>query len=60
MNNAVFGKNIENVEKNRYVKPITTERRKNCLVPDPNYYTKKFFTENSLEGEMKTNRNTYE
>ena len=53
MNNAVFGKAMENVRKKRYTKLVTTERRRNCLVPDPNYHTKKFFTENLLEGEMK-------
>ena len=53
MNNAVFGKTMENVRKKRYIKFVTTWRRRNCLVPDPNYHTKKFFTENLLEGEMK-------
>ena len=28
------------------LKLITTERRKNYLVSEPNYHTKKFFTEN--------------
>ena len=53
MNNAVFGKTIENVRKDRYIKLVTTERRRNYLVSEPNYYTTKLFTENLLTIEMK-------
>ena len=44
MNNVVFGKIIENVRKHSDIKLITTERRRNFLVSEPNYYTTKFFT----------------
>ena len=44
MNNVVFGKIIENVRKHSDIKLITTERRRNLLVSEPNYYTTKFFT----------------
>ena len=60
MNNAVFGKTIENVRKHRDIKLITTERRNNYLVSEPNYYTTKFFKENLLAIEMKKIRDTYE
>ena len=53
MNNAVFGKTMENVRKNRDIKLVTTERRRNYLVIEPNYYTTKFFTKNLLAIEMK-------
>ena len=53
MNNAVFGKNMENVRKHRDIKLVTTERRKNYLVSEPHYYTTKFFTEHLLATEMK-------
>ena len=53
MNNAVFRKVMENVRKYRGIKLVTTERRRNYLVSEPNYYTTKFFTENSLIVEMK-------
>ena len=53
MNNAVFEKTLENVKKHRDIKIVTTERRKNYLVSEPNYYTTKFFTENLLAIEMK-------
>ena len=42
MNNAVFGKTIENVEKHRHIKLLTTERRRNYLVSEVNYHTKSF------------------
>ena len=53
MNNAVFGKTMENVGKYRDIKPVTTEKRRNYLVSEPNYHTAKFFTENLLAIEMK-------
>ena len=53
MNNALFGKAMENVRKHRDIKLVTTERRRNYLVSEPNYHTTKFFTENLLAIEMK-------
>ena len=60
MNNAVFGKAMENVRKHRDIKLVTTERRRNYLVSEPNYHTTEFFTEHLLAREIKKNRNTYE
>ena len=45
MNNADFGKTMKNVRKYRNVKLVTTERRRNYFVSEPNYPTTKFFTE---------------
>ena len=56
MNNAVFGKAIKNVRKHRHFKLVTTERRRNYLVLEPNYHTTKFFTEHLLAIEMKKPR----
>ena len=53
MNNAIFGKTMENVRKNGDIKLVTTEKRKNYLASEPNYHTTKFFTENILAIEMK-------
>ena len=53
MNNAVFGKIIENVRKHRDIKLVKTGRRRNYLVSDLNYHTAKLFTENLSAIEMK-------
>ena len=47
MNNAAFRKTMKNVRKHRD-KLVTTERRRNYLVSEPNYHTTKLFTENLL------------
>ena len=41
MNNAVFGKTMDNVGKQRDIKLVTTERRRNELASEPNYHTTK-------------------
>ena len=48
MNDAVFGKTTKNVRKHRNIKLVTTDRRRDYLVSEPNYHTAKFFTENLL------------
>ena len=53
MKNVVFGETMENVRKHRDIKLVTTERRMNYLVSEPNYHTKKCFTENLLAIEIK-------
>ena len=53
LNNTVFGKTMENVRKHKDIKLVTTERRRNYLVSEPNYHTTKFFTEHMLAIEMK-------
>ena len=39
MNNAVFGENMEIVRRHRDIKLVTTERRMNYLVSEPNFQT---------------------
>ena len=53
MNNAVFGKTMENVRKHRDIKLVTTVKRKNQLVSEPNYHRTKWFSEKLLAIEMK-------
>ena len=45
MNNSVFGKTMENVRKHRDIKLVTTDKRRNQLVPDPNYHAIKGFSQ---------------
>ena len=52
MNNSVYGKTIENVRKRRNIKLVTTERRRNYLVYEPNYHGKTFFTKHLLAIEI--------
>ena len=60
MNNAVFGKAMENVRKHREIKIVSTNRRRNFLVSEPNSQTTKFFTQNLLAIEIKNYTDTYQ
>ena len=53
MCNSAVGKTIENVRKHIDSKLVTTDKRRNQLVSEPNYHTTKHFSENLLEIEMK-------
>ena len=53
LNNAVFGKIMENVSKHRNIKLVTTERRRHYLVSEPNYYSLKSFIGNLLVKKMR-------
>ena len=56
MNNTVFGKTMENARKYRAIKLVTTERRRNQFVSEPNYYTTTFSTEYLLPIDIKKQR----
>ena len=43
MNNSVFRKTMENVRKHRDIKLVTTDKRRNELVSEPNYHPTKWF-----------------
>ena len=53
MNNAVFGKTMENVRKHRDIKLVKTDHKRNMLVSEPNYHTMKLISENVSITEMK-------
>ena len=44
---------MKNVRKCRYTKSVTTDKGKNQLVPEPNYHTTKYLSENVLAIEMR-------
>ena len=46
MNNSAFGKTMENIRKHRDIKLVTADKRRNQLVLEPNYHTRKYFSEN--------------
>ena len=56
MNNSVFGKTMENIRKYRDFKLVTTDKRRNELVSQPNYHTTKYFPEDLLAIEMKNTK----
>ena len=44
MNNAVFGKTMENIRKHRDIKLVTTDKKRNELVSEPNYHTMNYIS----------------
>ena len=53
INNFVCGKTMGNVRKHRDIKLVTTGKRGNQLVSQPNYHTAKWFSESLLAVEMR-------
>ena len=53
MNNAVFGKTMENKRKHGDIKLVTTDKRRNQLASEPNYHITKYFSKNFMAIEMK-------
>ena len=45
MNNTVFGKTMENIRKHRDIKLVTTNKKRNKLVSEPNYHTINYISE---------------
>ena len=53
MNNAVFGKTMENIRKHRNIKLVTTDKKRSKLVSEPNYHTINLISEDLSITEMK-------
>ena len=53
MNNAVFGKTMENIRKHRDIKLVTTDKKRSKLVSEPNYHTINLISEYLSIIEMK-------
>ena len=64
MNDAVFGKTIENARKHKDIKLVTNNEKRCNLASKPNYHTIKWFLEDFMAVEMrktkvKTNKPIY-
>ena len=53
MNNAVYGKTMENVRKHKTIKLVNDDTKRNKLVSEPNFHTTKWFLEDLLATETK-------
>ena len=53
MNNAVFGRTMENVRKHRDIKLVITDKKRSKLVSKPNYHTMNYISEDLSIIEMK-------
>ena len=60
MNNAVFGKTMENVRKHQDIKLVTTNKKRSKLVSEPNYHTMNYILKYLSIIEMKKNKNKNE
>ena len=56
MNNAVFGKTMENIRKHRDIKLVTTDKKRNKLVSEPNYHTMNYISKDLSIIEMNKTR----
>ena len=52
MNNAVFGKTMENIRKHRDIKLVTTDKKRSKLVLEPHYHTINYISEDLSVIEM--------
>ena len=53
MNNAVFGKTMENVRKHRDIKLVKSDKKRNKLVSEPNFHTMELIDNNLAIIEMR-------
>ena len=56
MNNAVFGKTMENIRRHKNIKLVTTDKKRSKLVSEPNYHTINLIFEDLSIIEMKKNK----
>ena len=56
MNHSVFGCTYVHVRKQCYIKSVTTDKRRNQLVSEPNYHTTKWFSKNLSAIEIKNTK----
>ena len=56
MNNSIFGKTMENFRNHRDIKLVTSNKRRKRLVSEPNYHSRKKFSDHLMAIEMKKTR----
>ena len=56
INNAVFGKTMENIRKHRNIKLVITDKKRNKLISEPNYYTMNYISKDLSIIEMNKTR----
>ena len=56
MNNAVFGKTMDDIKKHRNIKLVTTDKKRNKLVSEPNYHTINYISKDLSIIEMNKTR----
>ena len=54
MNNAIFGKTMENVRKHRDIKLVTTDKKRSKLVSEPNYHLMNYISEDNRNEKNKS------
>ena len=52
MNNAVFGKTMENVRNHKDIKIVASSKRRSILASEPNYHSTKYISKELLIMEM--------
>ena len=60
MNNSVFGKTMGNVRKNRNIKLVTIDEKRNKLVSEPNYHTTVLLFKNFVNNRNEKNKSKNE
>ena len=60
LNNSVFGKTMENVRNHRYIKLVTSNKRRKRLVSQPNYHSCKNVSDHLMAIEMKKDKSKNE
>ena len=53
MNNSVFEKIMENIRNHRDIKLVTSDKRRNILVSEPNYHSSKYISKDLMIIEMR-------